>query len=125
MVSFGDPTGGAGSGQAFSVPGLANLKMWFSPQFGGQSSHRPALDFRGEAEALSLEGKAEMFGGYLMYPNCPAPEPSPSSLLVMGCANHSFRRPTADREASRPATEQGLLSVYFFGMQTFTFDLGS
>lgn len=59
-----------------------------------------------------------------MYLNRPALEPSPSSLLVMGCANHSFRRPTADREARRPATEQGPFSVHFFGMLTFAFDFG-
>lgn len=44
MVSFGDPSGGVGSGQAFSMLGLTSLRMWFPPQSGGQSSRRPTPD---------------------------------------------------------------------------------
>lgn len=49
----------------FLSAGLANLRVWFPPQCSGQSSHGRTPNFRGEAEVLSLEGKAEMSGAIL------------------------------------------------------------
>lgn len=68
MVSLGAPRGGVGTGQAFSMPGLASLRTSLPPPSSGQSSNRPRPDSRGGEQVPSLERIAERFGAILSVP---------------------------------------------------------
>lgn len=110
----GAPRGRIRSGQAFSVSGLANVRMVLLHILLVKAVTGLARD---KAQILPPERKAEMFGGNLRPLETPAAEPFPNRLLVFGrhagpifCYDHPHafwiegRRPIAVRQVDGSAS---------------------